>query len=98
MYSAPPDSFHLIKEGVGKMIIFRLFEQSDTKETRDILLEWSTAYESMKVFSETARCTRQIAVSGMKGNELGICIYAAFPLLVNILGRRGPKWFVLLSS
>ena len=82
----------MVKEGVGKMLISRLLEERDTKETRDILLEWSTAYEAMKVFSETARCTRQISVSLMKGNELGLAVYAGFPLLVNILGRRGEKW------
>ena len=72
MFSAPSDEFHLIKEGVGKLIIKRMLEDTNTVLTREIMMEWSTAFECMAVFSETPRYTRQISTGSMKGSELGI--------------------------
>lgn len=93
IFHAPSDEFHLVKEGVGKMMIKRLFEDKRTVLTREILSRWSTSYEGLMVFSETARYTRLIDTGAMKGNELGIVIYASFPVLVSILAQQeSERW------
>ena len=93
IFHAPSDEFHLVKEGVGKMLIKRLFEDSRTVLTREIMSAWSTSYEGMLVFTETARYTRFIDTGAMKGNELGIVIYASFPVLVAILAQQeSERW------
>ena len=85
VFHAPYEEFHLIKEGIGKLLIKRLFEDSKTKTSKAILLQWSSAYESMPVMSETPRCARKIHTGSLKGCELGVIIYSAFPVLVDIL-------------
>ena len=85
VFHAPYEEFHLVKEGVGKQIIKRLFEQSKTKASKAIHVKWSSAYEAMAVFTETPRCSRKIHTGSLKGCELGVVIYSTFPVLVDIL-------------
>ena len=93
IFHAPSDEFHLVKEGVAKMMIRRLFEDSNTMLTRDIREEWSYHYEVMTVCSEMPRCTNSINTSSMKGNELGLVLYSSFPVLAQILDRlESERW------
>ena len=93
IFHAPSDEFHLLKEGLTKMMIRRLLEDSNTMVTREIREEWSYYYEIMTVGSEMARCTKTINTASMKGNELGQVLYSAFPVLAQILDRhQSDRW------
>ena len=85
IWNVPTEEFHLCKEGVTKGIIKRLFEDSSTQTSREILRLWTDIYERTRVFSETARRTRRIASGQMKGSEFGVILFAAFPALVMLL-------------
>ena len=99
VWSVPTEEFHLVKEGVGRLIVKRLFEQSKTAEAKEIHAQWSALYEASKVFSEIPRCTRKIATGSLKGAELGVIVYSAFPSLVRMLdNRRGDHWYGLLGT
>ena len=85
VWSLPPDEFHLVKEGLTKLIVKRLFEDSSTRTSKAIFTRWNMAYELCRVFTESARRTRKIATGSMKGSEFGVLVYSAFPVLVEIL-------------
>lgn len=88
IWHCPTEEFHLLKEGLTKMMVKRLFETRSTKESREVFQTWSTLYQGMCVFSETPRYTRNISTSKMKGCELGIIMYSAFPSLVELMVNR----------
>lgn len=93
IFSVPPEEFHLIKEGLTKLIIRRLFESTSAAASQELLGRWSDIYESAQVFSETPRRTKAIQTSMMKGSELGYVAYAGFPVLVDLLeDYEGEVW------
>ena len=77
----------MCKEGISKLLVKRLFEDSKAKTAKKIMAEWSEIYENTRVFSETARRTRKINTGQMKGREFVVILFAAFPSLVVILER-----------
>ena len=85
IWNIPTEEFHLCKEGLAKTLIKRLFEDSNTQNSREILKRWNQMYESTRVFSESARRTRTIATGTMKGSEFGVVLFTAFPALVMLL-------------
>ena len=87
IWDIPTEEFHLCKEGITKLLVKRLLEDSKAKTAKKIKAEWSEIYENTRVFSETARRTRQISTSQMKGSEFGVLLFSAFPSLVVILER-----------
>ena len=88
MWNVPIEEFHLIKEGVGRPMVQRLFEKSNTNESRQIHAQWTAQYEAAKIFYEIPRCTRSIYTSKLKGAELGVLVMSAFPSLVHLLNNR----------
>ena len=80
----PTDIFHLLYEGVVKLMLTRLFE-STTAETVATLQEWSRTYERTRLIKEISRYSRKIVVSQFKGCEFGVLLMAGFPSLVSIL-------------
>ena len=92
-WSLPAEEFHLIKEGVGRLMVKRMFEQTNTKEAKRIHSQWSAQFEAARVFSEIPRCTRTIDTGKLKGAELGLIVMGAFPSLVHLLeGRKADYW------
>lgn len=84
----PPEPFHLVHEGLTKLMLKRLFEDSSTVESREILARWENGILDMYVFQETPRCTRRISTGQMKGSEYATIALSAFPALIPILRRR----------
>ena len=88
-----PESFHLVFEGLTKLKIKRLFEDSNTIESGQVLDEWQFAIQDMFVFSETPRTTTEVKTGEMKGSEFGTIALSAFPALLTIMkGRRRQHW------
>jgi hypothetical protein len=77
----PPEEFHLLKEGLTKQMLTRLFVSRKGRRSREIMDMFSGAYQRMTVFTETARRPRKIQVLQMKGSELGVIAMAVFPSL-----------------
>ena len=93
MWNVPCEEFHLLREGVGKLLLKRLFEDSNTAVSRAIFAQLDAAYQACAVFSETPRCSRKITTAKLKGSELGFLINSAFPYLVKLLsGHAEPHW------
>ena len=80
----PADSFHLLNEGVCKLMLSRMFESksAETVATKDA---WSRAYRRTKVVAEISRCPRKIDVAHLKGCEFSFLMLAGFPSLIDIL-------------
>ena len=72
----------MCKEGMTKLIVSRLFEQTKAATAKRIFAEWSEVYENTRVFTETARRSRKITTKNMKGSEFGVLLFAAFPSLI----------------
>ena len=88
-----PEHFHLCLEGMTKMMIRRMFEDSKTNESKALLKRWDHDYMEMRVFHETPRATRNIETKKLKGSELGTVAYSAFPALIPLLrGRLRHHW------
>ena len=85
MWNLPTESFHLCQEGVTKMVVRRLLEETTNRVAVAIFADWGGKYEVMKVFSESSRRTRRIKTADLKGSEFGLLLYTAFPVLVEIL-------------
>ncbi len=85
------EEFHNLKEGLTKQKMTRMFVKHKTKYSREILHKFSYYYESMAVFSETARRTRPIYVGQFKGHEFGVLALSAMPLLCLYLIRSSKK-------
>ena len=95
LWHIPLEEFHLIKEGLAKMIVHRMFESCKTAESRDIYFDWNLAFVATKVCSEISRCTRGINSQKMKGAELGVVVLTGFPVLVDIMQARCQgSWYV----
>ena len=88
----PPEEFHLIKEGITKLLIFRLLESSKNAATKALLQRISTLFRSASACSETPRRTADISSAQMKGCELGLVAFVAFPVLVGVLDEHGESW------
>lgn len=92
LWSVPTEQFHLLFEGITKMVIQRTFEHTDTCESRKIYKAWNQAYLEMAVFSETPRTTRRIS-SSMKGSEFATIAFSAFAALIPLmLEEIGVHW------
>lgn len=82
IWDVPIEEFHLIKEGLTKLMMERMLDFSNTDETRRIKKELSDAYAATMVFSETSRRARPITrFAQFKGSELGTLTFSAFPTL-----------------
>ena len=91
----PPEDFHLNKEGLAKMFIKRLMEETNTVESRAVLEEWNDAYGAAALVYELGRCTRKIATGGFKGSEFGVLLHSAFPCLIDIMSdKAGDHWSI----
>ena len=91
--SVPPDEFHLGKEGLAKLIFKRLFEDTNTAESREVYEEFNDAFVAAAVVKELGRCTRSINTKGMKGSELGLLLHSGFPYLIELMNdRRQDHW------
>lgn len=94
VFSIPLDEFHLIKEGIAKVMIRRLFEDSNTEECRAIFEAWNGSYQATTVFSETPRCSRNISTGKLKGSEMTVLIHSTFPYLIEVMSQgRAPFWY-----
>ena len=94
IYHIPPEEFHLLKEGVGKLLIKRMLEDSKAADAKDLYKAWNKEYMATAVFHETPRSSRAISSAQMKGSELGVLIFSAFPCLLTLMGDlEGPKWY-----
>ncbi len=72
----------------------RTFVKRNTVYTRKVLAEFSYLYETMAVFSETARKTRPVAVGQFKGHEFGTLALSALPALcLYIIRSKKPEWY-----
>ena len=85
IFSLPLDEFHLAKEGLGKMFIRRLFEDSVTVDSRAIFKQWNASYQATSVVSEIPRCSRNVSTGQLKGSELSVLIHSTFPHLVELM-------------
>ena len=94
VWGLPLDVFHNGFEGVAKLKMIRMFLTRKTKESREVLAELNLHYDAMTVFSETARTTRQVnQVLSLKGNELKVLSFSAFPVLGTCIIRHDiPEW------
>ena len=79
------DEFHLCKEGIAKLMLKRLFEDSQKSECKDIYNEWNNAYQATSVTSEIPRCSRNISTGKLKGSELTALIHSTFPFLLKVM-------------
>lgn len=94
IFSVPLDEFHLVKEGIAKLIVKRLFEDQSTMESRDIFDTWNAAYQNTAVLSEIPRCAHDISTGKLKGSEFTVLIHATFPYLVDVMRwRMLPLWY-----
>ncbi len=86
VWGLPVDQFHLIFEGIVKEMLRRMFVARDTKESRRFHRGLSNLYRSTRVFSETARASRSLQLSSLKGNEYGVLTLSVMiPFAVKIL-------------
>ena len=93
VHHIPPEEFHLLKEGLGKLLIKRMLEDSTAEDARTLFKAWNSEYQATAVFHETPRCSRTIATGQLKGSELGVLIFSAFPSLLKLMDDCvGPKW------
>lgn len=98
VWSVPAEEFHLVKEGVGKAMLKRLFHDSKTRTASQLLADWSATFEQTQVFSETPRCARKIVITAMKGSELGILIMSGFPCLIDLMNAySNDHWLVTVQ-
>ena len=72
VWDLPIEEFHLLFEGLTKVMLDRMFVSSCTEKSRPIWKKLSTAYAEMAVFSETSRRTRPIMLHQFKGNSYKI--------------------------
>lgn len=94
MWDLPADPFHLLFEGITKQMLSRMFVQTKANEAKQYQQQLSDAFETTKIFSESARRTHAILISNLKGNELGIMTLAIFPhLAANILRTAKDVWY-----
>lgn len=91
MKNCPYDEFHLLFEGLTKLIIKRLFEASNTNTSRAVMTRWREALDLTSTFSESARRPRKIETGKLKGSEFGFILHTGFPVLVDIL-EDIPGW------
>ncbi len=88
------EEFHNVKEGMTKQMMTRTFVKRNTVYTRKILAELSYLYETMAVFSETARRTRPVAIGQFKGHEFGTLGLTAIPVLcLYIIRSKKEEWY-----
>jgi hypothetical protein len=78
----PPEEFHLIKEGVGRLMFKRFFEESKRKKNAELLESWNELYLSTRLLSEMTRRSRRILISQLKGqcrlDTSCYCFYECF--------------------
>lgn len=87
VHSLPCEEFHLVKEGVVKLMLTRIFE-SKSAETVAVLAEWSGRYERTMLPHELPRSARKIQVGQFKGSEFGVLAMAGLPSLIDIFENR----------
>ena len=85
IWSLPLDPFHLIHEGLTKLMVSRLFEQCTAQENQNVLKAWNNAYSKVQVCSEMARRARNVDTGQMKGSELKTVLYVGFPMLLKLM-------------
>ena len=92
MWDCAVEEFHNVKEGITKQMMKRTSKRN-TAYTRRLMAQFSYLYETMAVFSETARRTRPIVVGQFKGHEFGTLALSALPVLSLYLIRSNkPEW------
>ena len=65
----PLDEFHLIREGITKFMMMRMFKQSTTPEAVRLYRRINRVYITTQVFSQCSRRTRTLArLPDFKGN------------------------------
>ena len=87
------DEFHLCKEGLAKLMLKRMFEDSTAVECRNIYHEWNNAYQATSVLSEIPRCARNISTGKLKGSELTVLIHSTFPFLIKVMQQGTYKYW-----
>ncbi len=92
IHSVPLEEFHLLKEGLTKKIMQRLFEQSSTVHSRAIFSLWSEVMIRTPVFSEMSRRSGKLTTGQMKGSEFGLILYTGFTALLDILKDFAGYW------
>lgn len=90
--SIPVEEFHLLKEGLTKSIMKRLFEDSCTVTSRAIFSEWQEVMERLAVFSEMSRRPGKLNTGNMKGSEFGLVLFAGFLPLIDVMGPYESFW------
>ena len=78
VWGLPLDEFHLVKEGLTKLMLSRMLWTTQHRESRDLHNKMNLAYRNMAVLSEMPRRTRSIQ-QHMKGSELGVIAMSLFP-------------------
>ncbi len=81
VWDMPPEEFHLIKEGVTKQILYRMFVNRESTTALGLLAALNQAYKNLQIFTETPRKPRNIDVLRMKGSEFGTIGMSVFPVL-----------------
>ena len=68
IWSVPIEEFHLIKEGISKLMLERMFTGTAESVVRTFK-KLSAMYSGMAVFSETSRRPREIKLKQFKGKQ-----------------------------
>ena len=82
VWDIPPESFHLISEGITKQILTRLIVKRQDKASDCLRQRLDEAYSSMRVFSEMSRRTSKLNVANLKGSDLTMMTLSVLPSLV----------------
>ena len=91
VYDMPPEEFHLLYEGLTKMMLQRMLTQS--RYAKHVQAKATALYRNMKVFSETPRFPRKLNPGDLKGSEFAVILYSLFPsLAMDILEDKTDEW------
>ena len=77
----PPESFHLISEGITKQILTGALVSAEDAASSALRQILSDEYESMTVFSEMSRRTAQLNVANLNGSDLNTITLSVLPAL-----------------
>lgn len=81
VWQTPPELFHLMDEGLTKLMLGRLLFQRDSAESRDTVNRLQMIYSNIRVFSETPRRSRTLLFSKLKGAEFHLLTLSVLPLI-----------------
>ncbi len=98
IHDVPVDEFHLLKEGITKLLCVRIFTGSSVA-AKEITAAFDEIFVRTRVFSETPRRPRSVcrSINKFKGSEYGTLMLSGLPALFHdCIEGTSVYWFVFI--